>query len=209
MSEVTWPAIDGIDEVNAARVNDLYNRIFNGIYPPGISENGTWLLYNTQTGEYVDSGLKVAPYIRDGNWWSGGNDTGQSAVPKEPELGANETDILWRLAGETEWKDLVSLSEIASNLHSGTAVVTLYADQWAGDTAPYAYTLQLTDVTATSNQEFLPITPEEGLTTAMLATLQAANFQDGGQDDGEITILAYGSKPTIDLPMRVILRGNV
>ena len=209
MSEVTWPAVDGIDEVNAARVNELYNMIFNGIFPPGISENGTWLLYNLQAGEYVDSGFKVAPYIQNGNWWSGGNDTGQSAVPQEPELSANETDILWKLEGETEWTELVSLAEIASNLHSGTAVVTLYADQWIGDTAPYSYTLQLTGVTTTSNQEFLPITPEEGLTTVMLTILQSANLQDGGQSDGEVTILAYGSKPSIDLPVRVILRGNV
>lgn len=204
-----WPAVDGIDEVNAARVNELYNMIFNGIFPPGISENGTWLLYNLQAGEYVDSGFKVAPYIQNGNWWSGGNDTGQSAVPKKPELSANETDILWRLEGETEWTELVPLSEIAANLHSETAVVTLYADQWTGDAAPYSYTLQLTGVTATSNQEFLPITPEEGLTTVMLTILQSANLQDGGQSDGEITILAYGAKPSMDLPIRVILRGNI
>lgn len=209
MSEVTWPTVDGVDEVNAARINDLYNRIMNGIYPPGISENGTWLLYNTQTGEYVDSGMKVAPYIQDGNWWSGGKDTGQSAVPKEPELGANETDILWRLAGETTWKNLVSLSSIAANLRSGTATVTLYANQWVGDAAPYTYTLSLSGVTATSNQDFLPIRKSDGLTPGMLAALQAADLQDGGQSTGEVTILAYGEKPTIDLRMRVILRGNV
>lgn len=204
-----WPAVDGITEVNADRVNDLHNRIINSTMPPGLSDENTWMIYNAQAGQYEDSGLKATPYIQSGNWWIGGQDTGQSAIPQKPELSANETDILWRLEGEEEWTELVPLSEIAANLHSETAVVTLYADQWTGDAAPYSYTLQLTGVTATSNQEFLPITPEEGLTTVMLTILQSANLQDGGQSDGEITILAYGAKPSMDLPIRVILRGNI
>ena len=209
MTEVVWPAVDGVDEVNAARINDLYNRIMNGSYPPGISENGTWLIYNEQTGKYVDSGMRVVPYVKNGNWWVGQEDTGQSAEPKKPELSANTSYILWRLAGETTWKNLVSLSGIAANLRSSTATVTLYANQWVGDSAPYTYTLSLSGVTSTSNQDFLPIRKSDGLTPEMLAALQAADLQDGGQSTGKVTILAYGEKPTINLRMRVILRGNV
>lgn len=97
----------------------------------------------------------------------------------------------------------------AVGAHSETATVTLYANQWVGDAVPYTYTLSLSGVTATSNQDFLPIRKSDGLTPEMLAALQAADLQDGGQSTGKVTILAYGEKPKINLRMRVILRGNV
>lgn len=36
--------------------------------------------------------------------------------------------------------------------------------------------------------------------------LQAANIQDGGQTaNGDMTILAYGDKPTADLSVRILI----
>jgi len=89
---------------------------------------------------------------------------------------------------------------------SDTVTATLLATGWTGDNAPYTYTLAVTGVTATSNQELLPALD---ITTEQLAALQAANIQDGGQTDGSITLKAFGEdKPTIDLPIRIILRGD-
>ena len=86
---------------------------------------------------------------------------------------------------------------------------TLLAASWTGSSVPYIYTLNLSGVTATSNQEFLPPTQEGGLTAGILTALQAANLQDGGQSTDSVIILAYGIKPTIDLPIRVVLRGEI
>ena len=82
---------------------------------------------------------------------------------------------------------------------------TLSASSWSGDSAPYTYTLAVNGVTATSNQELLPAlnTTEEQLTA-----LQAANIQDGGQAANSVTLKAFGDKPTIDIPIRVIVRGD-
>ena len=82
---------------------------------------------------------------------------------------------------------------------------TLLAANWTGDSAPYSYTLSVVGVTASSNQEFLPALD---ITTEQLEALQGANIQDDGQAGGTVTLKAFGTKPTIDLPIRIIKRGD-
>lgn len=88
---------------------------------------------------------------------------------------------------------------------SETVTATLLAANWTGDAAPYSYALTVSGVTATSNQEVLPAL---NITAEQLEALQGANIQDGGQAANSITLKAYGDKPTIDLPIRVIKRGD-
>lgn len=89
---------------------------------------------------------------------------------------------------------------------STTTEATLLTSGWTGDSAPYSYNLSVMGVTPTSNQELLPAL---GITVEQLEALQAANIQDGGQAAGSITLKAFGEdKPTIDLPIRIILRGD-
>lgn len=82
---------------------------------------------------------------------------------------------------------------------------TLLASGWMGENAPYIYNLSVTGVTGTSNQELLPALD---ITTAQLTALQAANIQDNGQSEGTVSLKAFGTQPTIDLPIRIILRGD-
>lgn len=85
-----------------------------------------------------------------------------------------------------------------------TVSVTLLASAWDTSGDWPKYTLALAGITADSNQEYLPpVNPS----TEVVEALQAALFQDGGQAAGVAYILAYGEVPTIDLPIRVILRG--
>ena len=88
---------------------------------------------------------------------------------------------------------------------SKTVTATLLAASWTGTSAPYTYTLTVTGVTANSNQELLPALT---ITEEQLTALQAANIQDGGQAANSVTLTAFGDKPTIDLPIRVIVRGD-
>ena len=88
---------------------------------------------------------------------------------------------------------------------SETVTATLLAASWTGTSAPYTYTLTVTGVTANSNQELLPALT---ITEEQLTALQAANIQDGGQAANSVTLTAFGDKPTIDLPIRVIVRGD-
>lgn len=88
---------------------------------------------------------------------------------------------------------------------SETVTATLLAARWTGGAAPYSYTLTVSGVTATSNQEVLPAL---NITVEQLESLQSANIQDGGQAANSMTLKAYGDKPAIDLPIRVIKRGD-
>ena len=46
------------------------------------------------------------------------------------------------------------------------------------------------------------------ITAEQLKALQSANIQDGGQAANTMTLKAYGDKPTVDIPIRVIKRGD-
>ncbi len=71
---------------------------------------------------------------------------------------------------------------------------------------PTFYDLALVGVAAESAVELLP-----GLAVAeeQLDELQGANLQDDGQASGSITLKAFGAVPTIDIPIRVIVRGDL
>lgn len=88
---------------------------------------------------------------------------------------------------------------------SETVMAMLLAASWTGDATPYGYTLTVSGVTATSNQEVLPAL---NITAEQLEALQSANIQDGGQAANTMTLKAYGDKPTVDIPIRVIKRGD-
>lgn len=88
---------------------------------------------------------------------------------------------------------------------STTVNTTLLAANWVGDVAPYTYTLTVDGVTAFSNQEIIPAA---NITWDQLIGLQGTNMIDGGQSVNTIILKATKNKPTVDIPIRVILRGD-
>lgn len=121
-----------------------------------------------------------------------------SDIPdKLSELSEDTTHRLVSDTEKTEWNAKVKKSSIVT--------ATLLSIGWTGDAAPYTYALTVSGVTATSNQEVLPAL---NITAEQLEALQGANIQDGGQAENSMTLKAYGDKPTIDLPIRVIKRGD-
>lgn len=105
-------------------------------------------------------------------------------------------------------KPISAACQTALNQKAGKSVAvstTLLAASWTGEEAPYSCTLAVSGVTLTSNQEILP--PVD-VTQEQLDAMQLANIQDGGQQAGKIVLKAWGVKPTVDLPIRVIVRGD-
>ena len=86
-----------------------------------------------------------------------------------------------------------------------TVTATLLVSGWTGSEAPFVYTLAIAGVTATSYQELVPAV---NITAEQLKALQAANITDAGQAAGTMTLKAYGKKPTVDIPIRVIKEGE-
>ena len=81
---------------------------------------------------------------------------------------------------------------------------TLLASGWNG--TPKKQTLSVAGITASTAWEVLPAL---NITNAQLEALQGANLQDGGQSSGSITLLVFGDVPEIDIPVRVIVRGDM
>lgn len=93
----------------------------------------------------------------------------------------------------------------ALDANKGTAIaVTLASASWTGTAAPYTYTISNSAITATTNQE---LTPATDITADQLAALQSANIIDGGQAAGSMTLKAFGEKPSVDIPVRIIVKG--
>lgn len=86
-----------------------------------------------------------------------------------------------------------------------TVNATLSASGWSGTSAPYTYTMSVSGVTGKSKQTLCPAL---GITAAQLEQLQAANIQDDGQGTSTITLKAFGEKPTVDIPIRIIVEGG-
>ena len=89
---------------------------------------------------------------------------------------------------------------------SSEIAATLSATSWVGSSAPFIYNLTVNGVTATSAQELLPST---SITPEQLDILQGAAIIDGGQSTNTIVLKAFGEKPTIDIPIRIIKRNDL
>lgn len=90
---------------------------------------------------------------------------------------------------------------IADSIPSTIVSTTLYAETWNNGT----YTITNDLITSTSNQEVIP---EVGITAEQYKAMGTAMIVDGGQSAGSLTLKALGTLPTIDLPIRIIFRGD-
>lgn len=99
--------------------------------------------------------------------------------------------------------DPISITQVL-NPEVGTEVsYTILASSW--NTSAKTYTIASELITSTSDQEILPAI---GITDAQLKAYQKANLQDAGQIAGALTLKAYGTVPTIDIPVRIKYRGG-
>lgn len=79
---------------------------------------------------------------------------------------------------------------------------TLLSSSWVGN----EYELSVEGVTETSIQELLP---SLSITEDELSALQSANIIDNGQEENIIKLKAIGDVPTSNIPIRVIVRGDM
>lgn len=80
--------------------------------------------------------------------------------------------------------------------------VTLSAD-WTGEEAPFTQTVAVPGVMADS---VVDIDVAGTVTAEQLDAYIGARIVDGGQAEGSITLKALGEKPTVTIPLRVVVR---
>lgn len=104
--------------------------------------------------------------------------------------------------------DAISPASILAAAKSTLATAVLYKDNWSNS----AYTLTAADVAALAAitaETAWEVLPGLSATDAEIEALQDANLLDGGQAAGSITIRAKNGAPTIDVPVRIIIRGDL
>lgn len=83
---------------------------------------------------------------------------------------------------------------------------TLSSTGWKGSAAPFTFTLNnAIGVTDSNNVEL--VVPSD-ISLEQVESYQSAAIVTGTQAANSITLKAYGEKPTIDLPITVIVRGD-
>ena len=94
-----------------------------------------------------------------------------------------------------------SVNSLNSKIGTTKKSITLKAASWSSGT----YTISDSLITAASYQEIIPA---ESITTDQMNALQRASLVQTAQAAGLITIKAFGTVPSIDIPIIVIFRGE-
>lgn len=91
---------------------------------------------------------------------------------------------------------------------SGTIYdVILLSTNWVGTSAPYTYTINsITGITSDSNLHTLL---SDNITIDQIKAFQRALIVDGGLDTDTIIFKALGVKPTVNIPIRIVISSSV
>lgn len=97
-------------------------------------------------------------------------------------------------------------SLVAKASKSKVLSYTLSKSGWSGSAKPFTFTLNnVTGVTDSNNVEL--VVPSD-ISIEQIESYQSAAIATGTQAVDSITLKAYGEKPTIDLPITIIVRGD-
>ena len=96
-------------------------------------------------------------------------------------------------------------------INSKTIDITLSSGSWTGDVAPYQYTISLSGQYTLSNSSKIDIGSKVGNTDEQLKALMSCALCGGtiNVSGNSITIKAFGEKPTIDIPISIIIREEI
>lgn len=111
----------------------------------------------------------------------------------------------------TKTSDLINDSSFVTQTTLNTAIATtkpktvpatLFASNWTGASAPYTYTLAVTDVTVSSNGV---LRIAQSATDEQFTAWGAAQPRVTAQAAGTLTVKATGTVPTTDIPVEVLI----
>ena len=126
-------------------------------------------------------------------------ETGGAAAEVQSNLNAHASDTVKHVTAEERavWNAKVGKSTKVNT--------TLSASEWS---AAKKYTLSNSNITATSAVELLP-RENNGITQTQLEALSGAMIVGGTQAAGSIQLVALGDKPTVDIPVTIIIRRDL
>ena len=107
-------------------------------------------------------------------------------------------------SGGKQIKDVpVSTVKTLMGIKNSTSNVTCYSSNWSGSAAPYTNTISVTGVTASNIVEVG--LNNASATDAQVKACMKASIAKITQENGKIKLYAYGTKPTVNIPMTVAI----
>lgn len=94
-----------------------------------------------------------------------------------------------------------------TKLNSKIQNITLTTSGWSGSAAPYSYTVSNSNVTSTT--QVIEVMPSNGATNNQLQAYLNAGLCGGVTGSGTITFKAFGKKPTVNIPITIVVRGEI
>ena len=223
-------AVDAVTEIqtNAAAAQQSAAAAQASKEAAAASANTAQAGANTATSKASEASTNAVlsqSYAKGGTGTRTGEDTDNAKFYKEQTAQASSTAVAAAQTASSEANrakseadraaeivggDYATRTELETGLAQKSDKSTLYervltAAGWSADTPP-TQTVSIPKGTAASVNELLPGYP---ITDEQLAAYQAANLQDGGQAAGSATYQCRGEMPTIDIPVRIIVRGDM
>ena len=92
-------------------------------------------------------------------------------------------------------------------INSKTVETILIASSWKGESAPFTYDVTMSEIDSTTYA--IEVAPSVDASTNQELSYMKAGLCGGDINDGTFTLQAYGKKPGIDIPIVVIVRGEI
>ena len=106
------------------------------------------------------------------------------------------------LTNDSSFVTQTTLNTAIATTKSKTVPATLFASNWTGASAPYTYTLAVTDVTVSSNGV---LRIAQSATDEQFTAWGTAQPRVTAQAAVTLTVKATGTVPTIDIPVEVLI----
>ena len=84
--------------------------------------------------------------------------------------------------------------------------LTLSASGWSGSSAPYTYTINNSKIY--SNKTVVLLSLPYNMTTEQRTAYKNAQIESGNVSTGKVILYAYGSKPSINIPIELSIGGG-
>ena len=192
--------IVGIEKTSTSGLVDTYTIRFN---------DGTASTFNVTNGEKGDKGEKgdtgaqgIQGEKGDKGDTGAGTPTGGKAGQYLKKKTDTDYDFEWSDIENATWDNVSGKPSTFPPTPSVTKNFTLSSSSWSNG----SYTIRDSLITATSNQEIIPA---PSISADQYKAFVKASIVATGQTAGAITIKAFGTTPTINIPVTVIFRGTI
>lgn len=217
--KITIKAITGTYSANPTatapvRANNVYQIVLAQIY---VAAGATAITQAAITDTRKDTSLCgiVAATVKNpdfgqwyaqneaqfSEWFAGMKDqlTTDAAGNLQTEIDALKETVGTNTSGIAANKEAIESN--MAKLVTTSKNITLAASGWSNG----SYTISDSLITATSNQEIIPTA---SISADQYKALVKASLVATGQTTGSITIKAFGTTPTINIPVTIIFRGE-